>query len=180
MALDPLIQAARRVELFAGLRPLQLSEIVRRAERVVFKPGTVIMEAGQAGDSAILVVAGETVRTEAPAGAIAPEKLPAGTLLGEMAMLVETDYSSTVVARQTVKALRFTRTAIYEQMRQDRDLADHLVAQIARRLHALAAELKALDETLGPIGMDVVPEPRSEAASAPPESPDPQVVSATH
>jgi CRP-like cAMP-binding protein len=180
MAIDPLIQAARRVELFAGLRPLQLSEIVRRAERVVFKPGTVIIEAGQAGDCAILVVAGETVRTEAPAGAITPERLPAGALLGEMAMLVETDYSSTVVARQTVKALRFTRTAIYDQMQQDRDLADHLVAQIARRLHALAAELKALDETLGPAGADVIPAPESETLPALSETAAQQIVTATH
>jgi CRP-like cAMP-binding protein len=148
MAIDPILQTLRKIELFRGLRPLQVSEIARRAERIVFKTGATMIESGQAGDAAILLVAGAALRTKSPDGSSVSEAIPPGTLLGEMAMLVETDYSSTVVAHGTVKALRITRRDIYEQMERDPELADHLVATLSRRLTAVAAELRALDEKL--------------------------------
>ena len=69
-------------------------------------------------------------------------------MLGEMSMLIETDYSSTVVARSTVRALRITRDAMLTMMLEDPLLAEHLVAKVARRLHNIAAELRKIDVVL--------------------------------
>jgi CRP-like cAMP-binding protein len=149
MAIDPVSRHLLRLEIFQGLKPLQITEIARQAERIVFKAGQVLIEDGAAGDAAIVVVSGEAVRTKAPmAGDDAEEPIEPGSMLGEMAMLIETDYSSTVVALGPVRALRISREAMLQMMLEDPNLAEHLVAKIARRLHGIAAELRKIDVVL--------------------------------
>ncbi len=142
-----------RLEIFHGLKPLQITEIARHAERVIYKPGQVLIEDGQPGDAAIIVVGGDAARTKAP---MAPseheEAIEPGSMLGEMAMLIETDYSSTVVARSTVRALRISRDAMLGIMLEDPTLAEHLVGKVARRLHNIAAELRKIDVVLAAVG----------------------------
>ena len=60
-----------RVPLFSGLKPLQLTELARHAERVAFRRGSTITEAGAPGDAAYLIVSGDAA---APARA---ERRPA-------------------------------------------------------------------------------------------------------
>src|SRR5688572_28626134 len=66
MAIDALVLPLLNVPLFQGLKPLQLTEIARRADRIVYKPGDVIVTAHGEPDGAVLVVSGEAVRTEGP------------------------------------------------------------------------------------------------------------------
>ena len=63
-------------------------------------------------------------------------------------MLVETTYSSTVVAQSPVRALRLTRHELHAQIAEDRDLADRLVQKIAGRLSRMADELRQIDTML--------------------------------
>ena len=58
MTMDGFVRPLLRHTLFAGLKPLQLSEIVHRAERLRFCPGDLLAKAGQPGDGAYLVVSG--------------------------------------------------------------------------------------------------------------------------
>lgn len=148
MAIDALVAPLLRIALFQGLRPLQITEIARRAERIVFQPGQMIVEVDQPGEAAFVIVSGTAVRTKGPDLAALPEPVAVGSLVGEMAMLVETEYSSTIIADTTVRALKITRAAMYEQMAQDAALAEHLVAKISSRLKSLATELRRIDGCL--------------------------------
>lgn len=148
MAIDALVQPLLGVELFRGLRPLQITEISRRAFRTVYKPGETIIEADKGGDAAVLIVSGEAVRVTGP-GSSTGQPLPEGTLLGEMAMLIETEHSSTVVAKTAVRALRIARSEMHEQMAEDQALADHFITRIADRLHVIAEELRQIDAVMG-------------------------------
>jgi CRP-like cAMP-binding protein len=71
--------------------------------------------------------------------------VPAGSLLGEMAMLIETQHSSTVIARNTVRALRISREDLQAQMAEDVSLADHFVQRITARLSTVLDTLRAID-----------------------------------
>ena len=62
MAIDALVKPFLRLPLFQGLKPLQLTEIVRRAGRIIYKPGDILIHEGQVGDSAIIIVTGEAFR----------------------------------------------------------------------------------------------------------------------
>lgn len=148
MSIDSLAAHFLRQELFQGLRPLALTEIVRRAERVVYKPGQAIISDGEEGDAAVLVVAGEAVRIKGSAEGAEREAIEAGSLLGEMAMLVETAHSSTIVAETPVRALRIGRETMQEIMADDPAVAEHFVEKVVRRLQHVADELRRIDRLL--------------------------------
>ncbi len=148
MAIDALVAPLLKIALFQGLRPLQITEIARRAERIVFRPGQTIVVADAEADGAYIIVGGEAIRTKGPDLSGEPEPVVIGSLIGEMAMLVETEHMSTIVAKTAVRALKITRTSMYEQMAEDAKLADHLVARITSRLKDLAVELRAIDQSL--------------------------------
>ncbi len=148
MSLEALAAPLMRVELFRDLSPQQLSGIARAAERITFRPGDTIAQAGREGDAAILIVAGDAVRVEGPGLDGSEDRIEAGSLIGEMAMLIEHTYGSTVVAVGPVRALRITRSAVLAQMEADPTLAEHFVACITERLHDIATELRRIDRSL--------------------------------
>lgn len=145
MSYELLLEPLRRVPLFQGLSPLQISEIARQAERVMFRAEDVIIQEDQVGQAAFLIITGEVERTSGPdAGAtVSP-----GTLLGEMAMLVETTYSSTMVCKGPVRALKITRESLHNQMQADLQLAEHFIEKLSSRLRALAQDMRRVDQIL--------------------------------
>ncbi len=151
MAIDALVKPFLNLPLFRGLKPLQITEIVRRADRIVYRPGDIIIEEDQPGDAAIVIVAGDAVRTTGLEPGAAAEPVPEGALIGELAMLVETVHSATIVARGPVRALRLSRTEMHAQMADDPQLAEHLTQQITARLQRLASEIQAVDQALADI-----------------------------
>ena len=143
MSKNPIIVPLMRVALFQGLKPMQITEIARNAERIVFKTGDMITEAGAEGHAAYLIVSGPVVRIADAGGEL--EAVEPGSLVGEMAMLIEHEYGSTVAARGAVRALRITRESLHAQMLDDPLLAQALMLRIAERLTAVADELKRID-----------------------------------
>jgi CRP-like cAMP-binding protein len=148
MAHDALVDPLQRVALFQGLKPGQIAAIARQAERIVFRPGDRIIEEGREGDAAFLIVAGDAVRTSGPEIQGAAERILPGSLIGEMAMLIDTEHTSTIVAEGSVRALKITRASLHRQMADDPSLADHFVTKILSRLHALADELRNIERVL--------------------------------
>ena len=147
MAIDTIAGKLRNLEVFRGLKPLQITEIVRHAERIVFRDGQTIVEAGRPGDAAFVLVSGnaEVVGAEP---ATAPCAIEPGSLIGEMAMLIEHDYRISVVARGPVRALKISRAALQAQMLADRPLTEHFVQRVASRLSRVAIELRRIDAML--------------------------------
>ena len=150
MAIDNTVELLLRLPLFGGLSPLQLAEIVRRAERVRFWPGDVLTKAGQPGDGAYLIVSGPVQRVGGPgiAAMALPEIVVPGSLIGELAMLVEHDYASTIVARDRVFCLKLIRTEMHAQMREDAALTEHFRDRMTERLLQTAEELRRIDDAL--------------------------------
>lgn len=147
MAIDALVKPFLSLPLFRGLKPLQITEVVRRADRIIYRAGETLIEEDQAGDAAIVIVSGNVVRMSGDRPDVA-EPLAEGSLIGELAMLVETIHTSTVVAKSQVRALRLSRTEMHALMAEDRKLAEHFSAYITSRLKKLAVELRAVDDAL--------------------------------
>jgi CRP-like cAMP-binding protein len=148
MAANQIVRALARLPVFEGLTLVQLDELARRAEHVLYHPGAVIMEEGTEGHAAILLISGEAARVSGPELKSRIEPIAPGSLLGETAMLIEATYGSTVVARGHVRALRITRDELRGQMASDPTVADRLVHNIAQRLLRLADELRQVDAIL--------------------------------
>jgi CRP-like cAMP-binding protein len=150
MSMNTLARAFLRVAMFQGLKPQQMTQIAERAECIVFEPGQVIIENGQPGDTAYLILTGEAVVTSATGDSQPNEPIPEGSLIAEMMMLVESTHTSTVVARHEVRALGIKRSVLRNLMFEDREIAEHFVAKISSRLKQLATALRKIDQTLKP------------------------------
>ncbi len=146
MSIDALVKPLLQISIFRGLKPLQITQIARRAERIVYRPGETIIEEDCVGDAAVLIVSGDAVRVSGPAQTGSPEPVAPGSLVGEMAMLVESMHSSTVIARGNVRAMRINRSELLRQMEEDPTLADHFLERISGRLRLLAEDLRAVDQ----------------------------------
>lgn len=148
MSISVLARQLMSQEIFRGLSPLQLTEIVRQADRIVYGPGDTIVKAGTAGDAAVLIVSGDAVHfleDDEPSMGLNAQAIGTGSLLSELAMLVDHEHGATVVAHTTVRALRITRAGLHAQMLDDPDLATHFVDRITERLHRVADELRRID-----------------------------------
>ena len=148
MAIDKVIAPLLRVPLFSGLKPLQLTELAHRAERMAFRRGSTITKAGSAGDGAYLIVSGDAVRVPEPGSDAQPMPIEPGSLVGELAMLIDHVYGATVVAEGRVHCLKILRSALYEQMQADPALADHFSSALVARLTRVALQMRKIDQML--------------------------------
>jgi CRP-like cAMP-binding protein len=153
MASETFIEPLLRVSLFQGLSQPQLAAIARRAERVMFRIGQTIIKSGEAGDGAFLLIVGEGGIVDGDQGGTAARDttvVETGSLIGEMSMLIDTEYSTTIVAKTAVRALKITRQALHAQMERDPELAAHFVAKISSRLRDFTDELRRIEGGLAP------------------------------
>jgi CRP-like cAMP-binding protein len=146
MASDTFVGPLLRLPLFQGLTQPQLALIARRAERVMFRIGQPIIKTGEAGDGAYLFIVGTGERRDIGRdGVIDVTTVETGSLVGEMSMLIDTEYSTTIVAKTAIRALKITRAALHAQMQQDPELAAHFVAKISARLHDFRDEMRRVE-----------------------------------
>lgn len=156
MSLDRVLTPLQRVSLFASLRPEQVEEIAQNAEKLRFRAGDVITHAGAAADGAYLIVSGQAERLQ-EGDTMERNAIEPGSLIGEMAMLIEHEYRSTVVARDRVLCLKINRSALMAQMLADPSVADGLHDQMSRRLMHTADQLRQIDQNLANIWPDMPP-----------------------
>lgn len=169
MPTDYVIRELARLPLFKGMSLPQLREIARRAQRINYHPGAMIIEENAEADAAVFIITGEAVRVSGPELRARLEPVPHGSLLGESAMLVGTVYGSTVVARGHVYVLRLLREELHAQMIDDPSIAELMVQNLASRLSSLAEELRQVDMTLA--GEDGLPAPPIAAPPLPAPTP---------
>ncbi len=150
MSVDRIVTPLQRVALFAGLRLEQLEEIAQRAEKLRFKAGDVIAQRGANADGAFLIVSGQAERMDATAAGDR-EPIEEGSLIGEMAMIIDHEYRSTVVARDRVLCLKINRSVLTQHMIEDPTIADSLHEQMTRRLMRTAEELRKIDASLASV-----------------------------
>jgi CRP-like cAMP-binding protein len=151
MAMDALVKPLSALPIFQGLKPLQLTEIVRRAERIIYRAGDVIVAENQQSDAAIVIISGSCIRLDGAddkAHRARGELVPEGSMIAELAMLVEIVHSATIIAQGQVKALRVTREKMHVLLEQDISLAEHFSSSIIERLQVLREELSAVESLL--------------------------------
>ncbi len=148
MTRDALIHALRQIALFDGLSPLQITEIARRADRIVYKPGQTIITAHQPTDATVVIFSGTAERISGPCLEQLSQSLPAGSIIAEMAMLIDLTPTSSVVALTEVRALRLTRSEMCRLIAEDPALADHFIGKAVGRLQDIATKMRDIEMDL--------------------------------
>jgi CRP-like cAMP-binding protein len=144
MSIDRVIEPLLNVPIFQGLPEAQLRAIARDAEKVKFKRGEIITHAGETGNAAYIVVSGAAERFGEPYLLAVPEPIEVGSMIGELAMLIEHEYGSTIRASQRTLCLKIPRGAVEALMLEDPSLAAHFETYMTDRLLKIAEELRLL------------------------------------
>ena len=119
MASRKIVEALEQVGIFRGLQSAQLAALARHTERIKFAPGEFITRAGDVGDGAYLLVSGAAERLPEAEGIHAPDRVEPGSFIGQLAMLIEHVYGSSIVARERACCLKITRAGVHAQMVSD-------------------------------------------------------------
>lgn len=148
MAIDRIAQRLHDLDIFQGLAPGQIERIAREADRIIFRDGQTIAEAGTEADGAFVVISGRASAIADPSRAIQVHEIETGSMIAETAMLTEYAFGLTVQADGEVRAIKITREMLRGQMHDDPALADHFIGRVAARLSRVALELRMIDERL--------------------------------
>lgn len=146
------------LELFRGLERTSIERVAREADRVIFRPGQAIVRAGEPGDAAYLLLSGDAATV--PVDGVGAFTVAPGSLIGEVAMLVDHHYAVSVVCQGQVRAVRLGREMLRAAMLAEPKIAEHFVARLSARLARVAVELRRIDDLLAVAG---AAEPREAA-----------------
>ena len=124
-----------RLPLFRNLGAPALAEISRLMKVENFRPGAVIVTAGQPGDSMYFIAEGE-VQVETPTARI---PLGPGQFFGEMALLTGAPRNATVTAGTNARLLRLDVVDFRALAGRQPELLHAIEAESARRKAASAA-----------------------------------------
>lgn len=92
------------VEIFSGFSPDQLATVRSMADEVAAEPGAVLMEQGDVGQEAFVIVSGQAAISVAGTRVAT---VGVGTIVGEMALLDGRPRSATVTAVTDCELLSF-------------------------------------------------------------------------
>jgi CRP/FNR family transcriptional regulator, cyclic AMP receptor protein len=165
--------------IFRGLSKRHLGYILDVASKEYFEPGDNLLVKNATGDTAYLILTGTARCLGFPGTPAGSERIMAGCLAGEMAMLVETVHSLTVQADTRVRALAFRRDAMMCLMKRDPFIATQISDNLLARLRSFAGDLRRLDNYLAKIeqfpsrdyGNPAPPRPRAAARARAPHPP---------
>ena len=144
MNLDDIVELMGRVHLFEGLHKDQLAWLAVSGEKAIFPTHREIIQKDLPGDSGYLLVSGHAWRIEGPGVKDGAQALGPGTFIGEMAMLIETDFGSTIITDGEVRAIRFRRALMRQLLQDDPSLARHFADRISDRFVIFAEKLQNL------------------------------------
>lgn len=143
--LESKIGLFENLPIFRGLTRKQLGSIVDVATKAFFNEGDYLLTRNQPGHSAFLIITGSARCLHFPGTPSTGEPVGPGSLLGEMAMLVDTVHALSVQATERVRAVAIHREALKRAMLQEPAIAQTISDNLLERLHGFAGELRRLD-----------------------------------
>lgn len=139
MALDDDIALMARVPLFASLGDEPVRLLAFSAETRFLRAGDVLFKEGQAADSGYVVAAGRvTLESE---GEIGEFVAGPGSLIGEIALIIETLRPATATARDPATVLRIPRSLFRRVLTEFPDAAQRIHQDFRDKMRATTADL---------------------------------------
>jgi CRP-like cAMP-binding protein len=142
MALDDDILFLRRIPTFRVLGPDALRVLAISTEKIHLRLGETLFEEGEPADGAYVVIAG-AIRLKRTKDKPLDEPLVArnGALIGESALIIETERTASAIATEPSTLYRITRVVFLRMLESDAEAASALREMISRRIDAALDDL---------------------------------------
>lgn len=150
MSLDSDMAVLRRVALFGDLPSEPLRLLAFSAGRRELAPHQVLFRAGDVAHSGFVVAEG-AIQMSSGAKRKTLATCEAGTLIGELALLVETRRPATAASVGNSVVLEIDRTLIIRMLNEFPRVAVKWRATMSERLMATVDELGKVRKALGPV-----------------------------
>ncbi len=142
MALEDDILFLRKIATFRVLGPDALRVLAISVENIHLRAGDILFEEGEPADGAYAVVAGAIRLRRATDKALdEPVIIRAGALIGESALMVETDRPASAIAMEPSTLYKIPRGMFMRMLESDVEAAIGLREMIARRIDAALDDL---------------------------------------
>jgi CRP/FNR family cyclic AMP-dependent transcriptional regulator len=145
MTLDRDLAALRKVPLFRGVDDAKLRLLAFMSERVRFDVGETLVEEGDYGDTAYIILEGTAdVLIETPSGQQHVATVKEHDFVGEIAILIDVPRTATVRASTPVVALTVTKEKFFKLVTNFPDMGIEVMRALAHRLERTTRELGRL------------------------------------
>jgi CRP-like cAMP-binding protein len=141
MALDEDVRNLARNSTFAELEPEALRLLAFSAETRILRAGDVLFRRGEAGDAGFVVLSGSIALSTQDDGRVAEQIAGPQSLLGDLAMIAETQRQTTAVAREPSSVLKISRSLFHRVLQEFPQSAERLRRQMAKNLQNFVGEL---------------------------------------
>jgi len=142
MSLEKTIATLQAHPLFAGLDPEALRILAFSSDRMEVPPGTRVFVQGAPADSGYVLLAGRLDLEQTREGRVVTlGAVPEGALLGELALITQTNRPATAITRTAAEILKVPRTVFRRILEEYPRGAEDLRRKLGARLITLAGEL---------------------------------------
>lgn len=144
MILNDEVNVLRQVSMFSGIDPAKLKKLAFSSHRVHFEAGETLFHQGDDADHAYIIISGHAVvLTEGPSGAIPIAEIPAGNIVGEIALLCGGSRRATVRAAAPLDVLVIENKCFMRMLSEDGATCTKILRVLAERLAETTADLIA-------------------------------------
>lgn len=135
--------ALARVPIFAGIKPQSLKLLAFSSRRVQFRPGEKLINMGDQGDHAYVILAGKVhiVVGDDDDDVLATKSV--NELLGELSLLSNTTATAHVIAAENVTALEIQKDAFLQLMENDPHMASQVAKVVSDKLVGILEAMSA-------------------------------------
>lgn len=150
MTLNADVQALKKVPLFAGVDDAKLRLLAFISERVTFKASERLVEQGEKGDAAYIILSGTAdVLIATDGGVQCVAQVKGNDVVGEIAILIDVPRTATVQATSDIVALAVTKENFFKLLNNFPDMAVEVMRVLAHRLERTTRDLARLRAQAG-------------------------------
>jgi CRP-like cAMP-binding protein len=144
MSLGDDIRNLSRIPLFAEVEPEALRLIAFAGETRILRAGDVLFHRGETSDCGYIVLTGSIAIDAAGDGSPAVQIVGPNSLIGEIALISQTERPATALAREPSTVLKISRPLFHRVLKEFPLSAQRLHAAIQKRLFHFTRELEQL------------------------------------
>lgn len=143
MSLAEEVDLLRGIPLFERMEGPKLKLLAMTSDRVNFRPDSIMMRQGDAGDAAYVIIKGAgDVLIDTPGGEIKVAEVGVGQIVGEIAILIDVPRTATIRTLGGLTALKISKENFLRLLHGSPQVAVEIIRVLASRLENTNAQLR--------------------------------------
>ncbi len=137
----------RKIPLFAKMETSKLKLLAFASEIVSFDTGDTVFQSGESADYAYVIMNGSVdIITETDSGPVIVGTLTQNQLIGELGLLNNAPRNATLVANDSLKAMKITGEMFFRILRENSEVALDVIRMLSDKLSSTHAKLDTLQK----------------------------------